>query len=379
VIPVNKNKKPLMRKWKQYQQKRPSEGELKSWFRRNGVTGLAVMCGPVSGSLVVRDFDDESAYEDWRSAHRDLAAVLPTVRTDRGYHVYFTDSTDHIIGLTDGELRGAGYVLLPPSRHPTGRTYRWVVPLSNDSPPVLDPVKTGLLPAATASLNESRATPPCVGSDLMQQSRQRHTEHTEDIVVETAIRNEADYPVELDAPIEQAIQDTLPKGVRQRNHAIFEFCRVLKAIPHLADPDPQNLRSIVQEWHRRAKPVIRTKAFEETWIDFLQGWPKVRFPKGTGPMDVALDRAKAAQPPPEALSYEQPALRRLVGLCRELQRGAGDGVFFLACRTAGRLLGVNYSTAWRWLSLLESDRLLCVVERGQPGVYRATRFKYRGS
>ena len=39
----------------------------------------------------------------------------------------------------------------------------------------------------------------------------------------------------------------------------------------------------------------------------------------------------------------------LVGICRELQRRAGDAPFFLGCRTAAELLGVEHNTAARWL------------------------------
>ena len=95
-------------------------------------------------------------------------------------------------------------------------------------------------------------------------------------------------------------------------------------------------------------------------------------------MHDILERAKSAPPPTEAMGYEHDKLRLLVSMCRELQRHAGDGPFYLGCRTAGRLLDVNHTTAWRWLFLLESDGLLSVVERGgQTGSrYRATRYRY---
>lgn len=120
VLPIDAEKKPPLQTWRRWQRERPSERQLKTWFRRNGLTGLAVLCGRVSGGLGVRDFDDETAYEDWRSVNPDLAATLPTVRTSRGYHVYFTGGIDRILTLPDGELSGAGYVLAPPSVHSDG-------------------------------------------------------------------------------------------------------------------------------------------------------------------------------------------------------------------------------------------------------------------
>ena len=71
-------------------------------------------------------------------------------------------------------------------------------------------------------------------------------------------------------------------------------------------------------------------------------------------------------------------MRQLVTLCRELQRHAGDGPFFLGCRTAGRLLDVDHATASRWLFLLKSEGVLLESEKGGKGRgrYRATRYRY---
>ena len=93
-------------------------------------------------------------------------------------------------------------------------------------------------------------------------------------------------------------------------------------------------------------------------------------------MDQVLERIKDAQEPAAARAYELPGLRLLVALCCALQRSARDAPFFLSCRTAGRLLDVDHTTAWRWLYLMVSDGLLEVAERGQPGQKRATRYRY---
>ena len=38
--------------------------------------------------------------------------------------------------------------------------------------------------------------------------------------------------------------------------------------------------------------MIGTEPFEETWIDFLLAWPKVKFPKGEEPITKVFERAK---------------------------------------------------------------------------------------
>ncbi len=182
--------------------------------------------------------------------------------------------------------------------------------------------------------------------------------------------------LELSEAIQAAIDCTLPIEGGQRHKQVFELARALKAIPQLADADPQQLKPIVREWHSKALPVITSKPFEETWIDFLKGWPNVRFPRGEEPMAAIFERACSEGIPDVADQYEQAELQLLVGICRELQRAAGTGPFYLACRTAGRLLGVDHTTANRWLFLLVVDGVLAEIEKGDRRNRRASRFRY---
>ncbi len=86
-IPLTHAKTPRTR-WAHLQTRRPSDTQVEAMFRLNGVGGVGVVTGAASGGLVVRDFDDAAAYEQWSRSHPDLAAIAPTVRTRRGYHVY---------------------------------------------------------------------------------------------------------------------------------------------------------------------------------------------------------------------------------------------------------------------------------------------------
>lgn len=91
-----------------------------------------------------------------------------------------------------------------------------------------------------------------------------------------------------------------------------------------------------------------------------------------------LNQVEVNNMPEAAQDYEQVEIHRLIAMCRELQRLAGDGPFYLACRTAGRLLEVGHDTAARWLKLLVMDEILDEVEKGgQPGTaYKASRYRY---
>jgi biotin operon repressor len=102
----------------------------------------------VSGDLAVRDFDVTGAYERWRDENETLARELPTVKTARGFHVYARSPDLRFRKLPDGEWRTEGhYVAAPPSLHPRGVRYTWVIEPPRDGIGLLvDPVDAGLVP-----------------------------------------------------------------------------------------------------------------------------------------------------------------------------------------------------------------------------------------
>jgi hypothetical protein len=123
VIPVI-GKRPRV-EWK----KLPDFQTIKMIFDDPQTTGVAVILGEPSMNLVVRDFDRPDAFERWRAQHADLAAMLPTAKTGFGFHVYArTAAPSKTMCFDDGELRGNGtYVVAPPSKHPSGSVYCWLI------------------------------------------------------------------------------------------------------------------------------------------------------------------------------------------------------------------------------------------------------------
>lgn len=256
--------------------------------------------------------------------------------------------------LGDGELRGNGYCLLPHSK-PGPKEYRWIIPLPDGLLPVIEPFESGLAHGVT--------------------ERTEETEENREIEAMSKFGlNALLFSNEVLQKIQEAIISTLPKYEGERNRALFELARALKAIPGLADANSHDLRDVVRRWHKLALPVIGTKPFDDTWAEFVYGWPRVKFPKGSEPMTQILANADASELPPVAELYDCPLTHRLIKLCRELQRAAGDGPFFLSCRTAGELLGVDHNTAWKRLRMLESDDVLKATARGTKT--RATRYMY---
>ena len=371
IIPIPYGTKKARIKWAKYQTSRPDEKQLLKWFT-NGRQNLAVVLGEVSGGLTCRDFDTVGVYESWKASHPDLAAILPTIRTGKGYHVYFLAS---VRGRKDikgnngehlGELRGSGhYCMLPPSIHPNGSVYEWLNPLLNGNLLRINPENAGFIPNVTEQTENTEQT--------------EQSEQTEAIVGKG--RNSEIEPNMInDDEIEKAIIKTLPQEVGTRNRQIFEFGRALKSLPQFSDADPRELRKYVKAWRGKALLKIRTKEFEETWIDFLKAWPRIKYSKGEEPMAKILEKAIELEPPKIAVEKypDHDKLKILVSLCRELQRAAGNGPFYLSVRTAGRLLDVKPMTANRWLFLLQSDGILTLVSKGgtADAVRQASRYKY---
>ena len=357
IIPIRPGSKKAACRWRVYQQRLPETGKLRQWFAR-GLHYPAVILGKVSGGLVCRDFDTPGAYEAWARQHPEQAGVLPTVNTARGKHIYFRSNWQGFLELSDGELRGDSghYCLLPPAVHPSGVLYEWLVPLPDGEVPLKDPYKCGLV------------SPVVLGYG------------TED---DRGIRKEdkssgggCSFDAETRQRIDEAIALTLPTRRRQRNRAVFQFARQLKGIPTLARLGPKPWRRIVREWHDAALPMIGTKPFEETWIDFLKGWPRVKYPANKEFMSMIHEQAKADP----VKGYEDKRIGVLGAVCRELGALEQNGVFYLAARTAARLLEVSPMTASRWLFLLESDGMIQTVEKGgtRNRPRQATRFQFIG-
>lgn len=366
VVPAHPTKKKPAKMWGGKQNERADEKDLRFWFENpNSRYRIGVVCGPVSGNLVVRDFDSMAAYEQWASEYPSLAETLPTVETGRpGRHVYLRSKNRLKTQVfDDGEFRGSGaFVVAPPSKHETGPAYQWTRGIPEEIPEI-DPEQAGLLRCWAPTSD----APGGAGATESTES----TESTEDIVSVLSVARRAD--------VASAIRQTLPTSEGWRHHRLFEFARRLKAIPDLAEKTAADLRDVVLEWHREALPTISTKDFETTFWDFSEGWERVRYPAGSDPVQIAFGQAMKDDAPKCAKPYENPKVQLLVKLCRRLQQTAGTNPFFLACRTAGELLEEAHFTAWRWLKGLAGDGVLELAEKNQvAGGRRAFRYRYLG-
>jgi len=117
LIPVGKDKKPLI-KWKKYQTTRTTHNQIDRWAEQFPGCSWGLVCGAVSGSLHVVDFDDPEVYESFLKEKLEKNTLI--VKTPSGgYHAYFEikpcppNITDYK-ELYNIDTRGeGGYVLAP--------------------------------------------------------------------------------------------------------------------------------------------------------------------------------------------------------------------------------------------------------------------------
>ena len=155
--------------WKPYQQKIAAPVTIRAWFADNYLN-ITVVCGQVSGGLVVFDFDHEAEvmFPRWQAAvGQKLCRRLVIARSSKGYHVYLRLKgslvpTRKVAFNEEGELlieikAEGGLVQAPPSLHPSGCRYRWLQGTQAHIPSLTRSAFAGLLTAAEAL--DSRPAP----------------------------------------------------------------------------------------------------------------------------------------------------------------------------------------------------------------------------
>ena len=156
---------------------------------------------------------------------------------------------------------------------------------------------------------------------------------------------------------------TVPTMPGMRNRCLFELARFLKGTQ--PDMTRSEQKAVVTWWHETYLDVIGTKDFSVTWMDFLHGWDRVQHLHGDT-LHCALERLDSTSVLPEAvqvLEYGDVG-DQLVRICMALQSHSKPEPFFLSARKAAELLGINHTVAAKMLSVLVSDGVLTLVNKG---------------
>ena len=122
---------------------------LERWWRRWPQANIGLLTGEVADVLDMDGPAGRAAVRRFAADH-DLRLQGPLVRTGSGWHIYLapTGSGNRAGLLKQVDWRGrGGYVVAPPSRHASGRPYRWLRPLTAELPPAPAPLHSLLDPA----------------------------------------------------------------------------------------------------------------------------------------------------------------------------------------------------------------------------------------
>lgn len=87
---------------------------------------------------------------------------------------------------------------------------------------------------------------------------------------------------------------------------------------------------MVRKWHTAALPVIGTRDFDPTYVDFCYAWEHAH----GGSLEEALRNAKQCPLPPEAMHYDSLPVRQIVTICWHLWQMTQPQPFYLSSHKA---------------------------------------------
>lgn len=129
--------------------------QIRRWWGRWPDANIGIATG---AGLAVVDVDDEDGLDDLTHAHGGLPTTLEAVTGGGGRHLFFR--CDGELRCRNGFGRGVdlkadgGYVIAPPSVHPSGAPYAWDTDDEGPGDPIAE------LPAWVRSLRDSNASRP---------------------------------------------------------------------------------------------------------------------------------------------------------------------------------------------------------------------------
>ncbi len=133
VLPLRRRDKRPLVVWEPLQHARPSTAQITDWFSRWPDANIGIVTGEIS-NLVVLDIDPkhggDASLQRLEQRFGPLPATIEATTGGEGRHFYFAHPGSLIrnrAGLAQGiDLRGdGGYIVAPPSVHPSGRPYAW--------------------------------------------------------------------------------------------------------------------------------------------------------------------------------------------------------------------------------------------------------------
>ncbi|MBL7209940.1 MAG: bifunctional DNA primase/polymerase, partial [Dehalococcoidia bacterium] len=122
--------------WTTFQKRLPTKAEVRAMWQKQPDANVAIVTGAISGIFAL---DTDGAAADNQIHKLGGIPTTPTSRTAKGRHYIFQHPGFHVsnrVHLYEGvDIRGdGGYIVVPPSIHPTGIQYTWDISLEDATP-----------------------------------------------------------------------------------------------------------------------------------------------------------------------------------------------------------------------------------------------------
>lgn len=368
ILPLQPGTKKASDKWKHRQRQRPTADQVARDFPSGSDRNIGIILGRVSGGVIVCDFDDADDYRRWAEQHADLAAVLPTVQTGRGFHVYFIDSGGYTgsqdlrkrFGI-EGEIKGNGtYVVAPPSVVDSAESgqvrYRWIVPPRIDQTdndlapiiPVVDGVACGLFPAELRDQTKSET----------HHAHQVHHNHQVQSISSEGVSKEES------AKLADLVERYPIRGPGQRNSTLFGL-----AIELRSRFDPVPAFRVISEVHHLWWQRFGVHAMTDEDVSLGEFADMVTRATGSKMFVHAIrQQYEAADVPKWIEVLGSPCVIAKMGKLAQLivtaDQLCGAQPFFLSCKTIAAITGVSATTAYRHMQTLAHAGVIEIIDRG---------------
>ena len=268
-----------------------------------------------------------------------------------------------------GEFRSNGSQSIIHGIHPTGKAYEIV----NHTKPEIVKFSSIIWPPEISN-------PPRLETHLsvIATEEAEEPEDTED-TKETDESKEVVAWVFSVHTVEDALRVSTPTTAHQNYGLALVLARAVKALEKQSGKSftPEQHRDIHNQWLTRATQFLRAgQTHEDYFMEYLNAYKLAKFPLGSMVLAQAVEAAKKKPVLPAALAWtDNPDVRLLAAICRELQIFHGDEPFYLSGRMVQRIFKHDtHATGAKWLRSFCVMQILKETEKGRG--LKASRYRF---
>ena len=156
IVPATRGDKKPAVPWEEFQRCRPSRAQIEAWlstaeYGAYDFDGFGMVTGRVSLNIFLVDADmspgkqGEETLDDLQMLHGDLPHTWTGRTGGGGKHFFFkappgfrVKTGQNVLGPHVDTRGEGGFAMLPPSKHPSGRDYEWVIGCDPNSVEIAD-------------------------------------------------------------------------------------------------------------------------------------------------------------------------------------------------------------------------------------------------